>query len=59
MLIVAIERNGEGEPITPRGQTRIHPGDLVTVYSGRGATPDVTDVFGHFEDHNPGEESNV
>ncbi|PAU84757.1 potassium transporter Trk [Halorubrum salipaludis] len=49
-LIVAIERNGEGEPITPRGNTRIEPGDLLTVYSGIGAVPDVTDVFGHAED---------
>ncbi len=51
MLIVAIERNGEGEPITPRGNTRIEVDDLLTVYSGTGATPDVTDVFGHTEDH--------
>jgi trk system potassium uptake protein TrkA len=51
MLVVAIERNGNGDPITPRGNTVIHAGDLLTVYSGKGATPDVTDVFGHFEDH--------
>ncbi|WP_224447227.1 potassium channel family protein [Haloprofundus salilacus] len=51
MLLVAIERNGEINPITPRGDTEIHAGDLLTVYSGKGATPDVTDVFGHFEDH--------
>ncbi|MFD1597649.1 potassium channel family protein [Halobellus rarus] len=51
MLVVAIERNGEGEPITPRGETVVEGGDLLTVYSARGATPDVTDVFGHFEDH--------
>jgi trk system potassium uptake protein TrkA len=50
MLIVAIERNGEGDPITPRGGTRIEPGDLLTVYSGEGATPEVTDIFGHTED---------
>ena len=50
-LIVAIERNGEGEPITPRGNTRIEAGDLLTVYSGEGATPEVTDIFGHAEDH--------
>jgi trk system potassium uptake protein TrkA len=50
-LIVAIERNGEGEPITPRGNTRIEAGDLLTVYSGAGATPEVTDIFGHAEDH--------
>ena len=51
MLIVAIERDGEGHPITPRGNTRIETGDLVTVYSGMGTTPDVTDIFGHTEDH--------
>jgi len=51
MLIVAIERNGEGDPITPRGNTRIEVGDLLTVYSAEGATPEVTDVFGHAENH--------
>ncbi len=51
MLIVAIEREGEANPITPRGNTEIHPGDVLTVYSGQGATPEVTDVFGHYEDH--------
>jgi len=51
MLIVAIERNGDGDPITPRGDTRIEPNDLLTVYSGSGATPEVTDIFGHSEDH--------
>jgi trk system potassium uptake protein TrkA len=50
-LIVAIERDGDGEPITPRGSTHIEPGDLLTVYSGEGATPEVTDIFGHPEDH--------
>ncbi|WP_338729544.1 TrkA family potassium uptake protein [Haladaptatus sp. DJG-WS-42] len=52
MLIVAIERNGEGHPITPRGSTRLEAGDLLTVYSGEGATPEVTDIFGHYEDRN-------
>lgn len=51
MLVVAIERNGGGQPITPRGETVIEAGDLVTVYSATGATPAATDVFGHFEDH--------
>jgi trk system potassium uptake protein TrkA len=51
VLIVAIERNGEGEPITPRGDTRIEAGDLVIVYSAQGTTPAVTDVFGHTGDH--------
>ena len=50
-LIIAVERDGEETPITPRGNTRIEAGDLLTVYSGRGATPDVTDIFGHTEDH--------
>ncbi|MGQ3412328.1 potassium channel family protein [Natrinema sp. LN54] len=51
VLIVAIERDGEGEPITPRGDTRIRSGDRVTVYSETGATSEVTDVFGHDDDH--------
>lgn len=51
VLVVAIERDGNSEPITPRGGTRIEVGDVVTVYSGRGAIPSVTDVFGHYEDH--------
>ncbi|WP_115865377.1 potassium channel family protein [Halorussus litoreus] len=51
MLIVAIERDGADRPITPRGNTEVQVGDLVTVYSGEGATPAVTDVFGHHEDH--------
>lgn len=51
VLIVAIERNGDEPPITPRGNTRIEAGDLLTVYSGVGADPEVTDLFGHYEDH--------
>ncbi|MDY7082178.1 MAG: TrkA family potassium uptake protein [Halobacteria archaeon] len=51
VLIIAIERNGEGNPITPRGNVQIHPGDIVTVYSSEGATPEITDIFGHYEDH--------
>jgi trk system potassium uptake protein TrkA len=55
MLIVAIEREGDDDLITPRGDTRIEVGDLLTVYSAAGATPETTDVFGHYEDHvNPG-----
>jgi trk system potassium uptake protein TrkA len=52
ILIVAVEREGEDDslPITPRGSTTIEPGDVLTVYSAKGATPDVTDLFGHFED---------
>jgi Trk K+ transport system NAD-binding subunit len=49
--VVVIERNGTGDPITPRGTTTIEPGDIVTVYSSTGATPAVTDVFGHYDDH--------
>ena len=49
-LIVAIEREGEDKPQTPRGDTRIEVGDLLTVYSATGADPDLTDVFGHYED---------
>ena len=49
-LIVAVEREG-GAPITPRGETEIEVGDLLAVYSGEGATPELTDVFGHYEDH--------
>ena len=49
-LIVAIER-AEEEPITPRGGTRIEVGDLLAVYSAEGATPDITDTFGHYADH--------
>ncbi|MFQ3317995.1 MAG: trk system potassium uptake protein TrkA [Natronomonas sp.] len=51
MLIVAIDREQAETPITPRGETRIKHGDLLTVYSGTGATPEVTDIFGHYEDH--------
>lgn len=50
VLIVAIEREGVAHPITPRGHTRLEPGDRVTVYSGFGAEPDLTDMFGHYED---------
>lgn len=50
-LVVAVDRNSEGDPVTPRGETRIEEGDLLTVYAGQGATPEVTDVFGHYEDH--------
>lgn len=51
MLVVAIERSGDAAPITPRGDTHIEPGDLVTVYSQQGAIPSITDIFGQFEDH--------
>jgi trk system potassium uptake protein TrkA len=51
ILVVAIERAADDKPITPQGSTRVEAGDLVTVYAGTGATADVTDVFGHYEDH--------
>ena len=50
VLVIAIERDREEPPITPRGNTRIEVGDLLTVYSGFGADPKLTDVFGHYED---------
>ena len=50
VLIVAIERGGEDKPLAPRGNTRIKANDLLTVYSATGADPDLTDVFGHYED---------
>lgn len=50
VLIVAIEREGQDPPLTPRGDTEIKSGDLLTVYSAFGADPTLTDVFGHYED---------
>ena len=50
MLVVAIEREGHDHPITPRGNTIIKEGDLLTVYSGVGVDPEITDIFGHYED---------
>lgn len=50
MLVVAIERDRNAQPITPRGDARIKEGDLLTVYSGVGAAPEITDIFGHYED---------
>ena len=49
VLIVAIEREGRDEPLTPRGDTRIEANDLLTVYSATGAEPELTDIFGHYE----------
>lgn len=45
ILLVAVERNGDERPITPRGNTRIDAGDVLTVYSGTGATDEVTRAF--------------
>jgi trk system potassium uptake protein TrkA len=50
VLIVVLERDGQESPVTPRGDTTIKPGDLLTVYSAFGADPELTDVFGHYED---------
>jgi trk system potassium uptake protein TrkA len=50
VLIIAVERDDQDSPITPRGNTEIKPGDLVTVYSAFGADPELTDLFGHYED---------
>jgi trk system potassium uptake protein TrkA len=50
ILVVAIERDGVDHPITPRGNTTIQEGDLLTVYSGVGADPEITAIFGHSED---------
>jgi len=50
-LIVAIERESQDKPLTPRGDTRIEANDLLTIYSSRGAESELTDIFGHFEDH--------
>ncbi|MBS1263533.1 MAG: Trk system potassium uptake protein TrkA [Methanonatronarchaeales archaeon] len=50
VLIVAVDREEGKAPLTPRGDTRIEAGDLLTVYSGFGADPQLTDVFGHHED---------
>ena len=50
VLIVAIERESQDKPLTPRGNTRIEANDLLTVYSARGAEPALTDIFGHYED---------
>ncbi|WP_408959633.1 potassium channel family protein [Natrinema sp. 74] len=50
VLVVAIEREGRDPPLTPQGSTRIEAGDLLTVYSAFGATPKLTDAFGHPED---------
>lgn len=49
LLIVAVDREGDGDPITPRGNTRIDAGDILTVYAGEGATPSVLSLFGHDE----------
>jgi trk system potassium uptake protein TrkA len=49
VLVVAIDRDQDGDPITPRGNSEIRGGDLLIVYSGVGADPEITDVFGRHE----------
>lgn len=43
VLVVAIER--EDAVITPKGETAIEPGDVVTVFTPEGLTPDLMDIF--------------
>lgn len=43
VLVVAIER--DGEVITPRGQTRIEPDDLITIFSQRGRADELISSF--------------
>jgi trk system potassium uptake protein TrkA len=50
VLVVALERESRDGPLTPRGDTRLEANDLLTVYSATGAEPELTDVFGHYED---------
>lgn len=50
LLVVAIEREDGTHPITPSGNTTIEVGDLLTVFSAVGADPEITDIFGHYED---------
>lgn len=47
VLIVAVEWEDGVQPITPKGNTRIQTGVLLTVYSGDGADPDPANIFGH------------
>jgi trk system potassium uptake protein TrkA len=49
LLVVAVEREDDGV-VTPRGDTVLEVGDIVTVFSSRGATPEVSAVFGHYGD---------
>lgn len=51
VLVVAIEPDPNEPPITPKGNTTIKAGTVLTVYSATGATQEVTDIFGHYEEH--------
>lgn len=44
MLVVGIER--EGDVLTPKGETTIQPGDVVSLFSRRGLEKDALQVFG-------------
>lgn len=44
MLVVGIER--EGNVLTPKGDTVIQPGDLITLFSRQALEPDTLEVFG-------------
>ncbi len=44
MLVVGIER--EGDVLTPRGETIIRPGDVISLFSKSGLEKDALDVFG-------------
>ncbi|GAB3417213.1 TrkA family potassium uptake protein [Haloparvum alkalitolerans] len=46
MLVVAVERDDGEPPITPRGNTRIEPEDLLTIYSASGVPENVDGLFG-------------
>ena len=44
-----IERESQDKPLTPRGNTPVEANNLLTV-SATGAEPELTDIFGHYED---------
>lgn len=44
MLVVGIER--DGDVLTPRGETSIQPGDVVSLFSKSGLKQDALDIFG-------------
>lgn len=49
VLVVAIVPEDGDEPVIAGPMTRIDSGDNLTVYSGRGADSEVTDIFGLYE----------
>lgn len=50
VLVAAVVKDGD-EPRIPGPTTEIGAGDRLTVYSGRGADTDVTELFGALDDH--------